>query len=181
MKNFSVLMVLASILLFVSTAEARYGSQSDGIPGALIVLAIALFVFLLLREVNCWYFKINEGLACLREIKTLLENGQTPQGLSKGTLGNKKSSRPTSSIQVLKVDQVKPGTQSERLGIQVGDIISKYDGVEISSNEQLSKAMSMAKYNKKEKVEMVIVRDGKDIKLIVSLDPLGVNCSAEDI
>lgn len=38
----------------------------------LIVLAIVLVVFLLVREVLCWYWKINKAIALLTEIRDLL-------------------------------------------------------------------------------------------------------------
>lgn len=40
-----------------------------GINGdAIIYLIIIVVVFLLLREVNCWYWKINKGLEKFEEI-----------------------------------------------------------------------------------------------------------------
>lgn len=35
---------------------------------ALVLLAIVFFVFLLLREVFCWYWKINRSVALLNEL-----------------------------------------------------------------------------------------------------------------
>jgi hypothetical protein len=39
----------------------------------LIVLAILIVVFLILREVNCWYWKINERISILNEQKLVLK------------------------------------------------------------------------------------------------------------
>ena len=39
---------------------------------ALLVIAIFLVVLLVCREITCWYLKINETLAVLREIRDLL-------------------------------------------------------------------------------------------------------------
>jgi len=42
------------------------------VNGALIVSVIALIIFLVLREVICWYWKINRSIALLTEIRDLL-------------------------------------------------------------------------------------------------------------
>ncbi len=48
--------------------------QLLGLPCNYILLAIgAAVVWLLLREFNCWYWKINERLSLLEEIVTRLE------------------------------------------------------------------------------------------------------------
>jgi hypothetical protein len=44
----------------------------QGIGSVLVVLVIAILVFLLLREVMCWYYKINEIIGLLRETNGLL-------------------------------------------------------------------------------------------------------------
>jgi hypothetical protein len=38
--------------------------------------AIVLGLFLLFREVVCWYWKINEGIALLSEIRDLLRDAR---------------------------------------------------------------------------------------------------------
>ena len=52
-----------------------------GTPNAAIFICIALFVFILIREIICWYFKINERLETskliLIEIKKL--NNKEPK------------------------------------------------------------------------------------------------------
>ncbi|MBW1917578.1 MAG: hypothetical protein JRI57_06095 [Deltaproteobacteria bacterium] len=40
----------------------------------LIIILLAIGIFFLLREVNCWYWKINERIILLEEILTRLEN-----------------------------------------------------------------------------------------------------------
>lgn len=42
------------------------------ITGLIVYLAVAIGVFLILREFFCWYWKINKGLALLTEIRDLL-------------------------------------------------------------------------------------------------------------
>jgi hypothetical protein len=39
----------------------------------LAVILVILVVFLVFREVNCWYWKINKGLAVLEDIRDLLK------------------------------------------------------------------------------------------------------------
>jgi hypothetical protein len=40
---------------------------------ALATLFVVLVVFLVCREIVCWYWKINRGIALLTEIRDLLE------------------------------------------------------------------------------------------------------------
>jgi hypothetical protein len=48
-------------------------------PGSiLIVVALALLAFLIFRELVCWYWKINQSIALLTEIRDLLKNLGTP-------------------------------------------------------------------------------------------------------
>jgi hypothetical protein len=37
--------------------------------GWLIILGIIILIFLIIREILCWYWKINEGLDSLNDIK----------------------------------------------------------------------------------------------------------------
>jgi hypothetical protein len=52
---------------------------SPDITAILIGLAILLIVFLLIREVLCWYWKINKAISLLTEIRDLLkQSGANP-------------------------------------------------------------------------------------------------------
>lgn len=48
--------------------------MSEIIIPALVVLAILIVVFLILREINMWYWKINERIALQNRTNFLLEN-----------------------------------------------------------------------------------------------------------
>jgi hypothetical protein len=45
---------------------------SDILGGVLIFFVIGIIVFLICREIVCWYFKINKNIALLYEIRNLL-------------------------------------------------------------------------------------------------------------
>jgi hypothetical protein len=49
------------------------------------VIIGAVIIFLLLREFNCWYWKINERVALLDEILVRLEKLETKKEVSKST------------------------------------------------------------------------------------------------
>jgi hypothetical protein len=49
------------------------------INGAVIFLVIVVIIFLVLREVVCWYWKINSSIALLTEIRDLLAAKGSPQ------------------------------------------------------------------------------------------------------
>ena len=68
LKNFSL--VLLFFIAIPSYAFAR--GEEELIVSILTILAVIAVVFLVLREVMCWYWKINEGLSLLKEIRNLL-------------------------------------------------------------------------------------------------------------
>ncbi len=45
----------------------------------LVTIAIVLILFLLCRELVCWYFKINERVRLLREIRDQLKGREITQ------------------------------------------------------------------------------------------------------
>ena len=45
-----------------------YGSLKDVLGIFFIFLIIAIVIFLLLREFNCWYWKINQKMVVLRNV-----------------------------------------------------------------------------------------------------------------
>jgi hypothetical protein len=55
------------------------------LTGLLILIAILLAIFLVLREFWCWYWKQNEIISLLTDIRNLLEN-QKNIGLGEGSL-----------------------------------------------------------------------------------------------
>lgn len=42
-------------------------------PNILIYVVVVLVVFLICREITCWYFKINKTITVLEEIRDLLQ------------------------------------------------------------------------------------------------------------
>ena len=70
------LKLLLPIILFISGinflyAKYQYSSRGEGLGDLAFYLVIGLIivvvVFLILREVNCWYWKINERLQIQKE------------------------------------------------------------------------------------------------------------------
>ena len=65
-------------------ARSRSGGVSDLVITAIVIFVVLFILFLLLREVNCWYWKINERLAVQKEIRDLLKiskSSETPKKL----------------------------------------------------------------------------------------------------
>ncbi len=59
------------------------GSVAGTLGTALVVLVIAIIVFLVFREVVCWYWKINKTVDLLTEIRDLLAH-RSATGVSTG-------------------------------------------------------------------------------------------------
>jgi hypothetical protein len=55
-----------------------------GLLGVAVVVLIVALVFLLIREINCWYWKINAALDILREQRNSLQRiEQSMQGVAR--------------------------------------------------------------------------------------------------
>ncbi|MCF6267093.1 MAG: PDZ domain-containing protein [Desulfuromusa sp.] len=178
MKKFMLsIMMLFIFLISAGNAEARYRNDSEMIGQLLIALVVMIAVFLICRELLCWYWKINERLTCLKDIRDLLQKNHDLllKTLEKEQALNKVKIKP--SIKGLKVSEISSGSQAEKLGIKKGDVIVSYDGTPTLSNQELSVAISKAKNQKKEHAEIVIFRDGKKWKIKVTFDPLGLVCT----
>ena len=66
-----------SVMFFLSCAlivsPPAFASTSDDFAGwAFMVLSVLVIVLLILREVVCWYFKINSMLGVMTEIRDFL-------------------------------------------------------------------------------------------------------------
>ena len=48
--------------------------DTQGLLNLMMVVLISLVIFLICREIVCWYFKMNEVVNLLKEIKTALQN-----------------------------------------------------------------------------------------------------------
>lgn len=53
---------------------------NDFTSGILVNIVVAIIVFLILREVICWYWKINRNVALFTEIRDLLAAKGNSQG-----------------------------------------------------------------------------------------------------
>jgi hypothetical protein len=62
------------LILLASPAWASNGSFGDFFGYFLILLVINVILFLICREIVCWYFKINQRLELLTQIRDLLAN-----------------------------------------------------------------------------------------------------------
>ena len=174
------LMTLFVCFLSVGNAEARYRNDSDMIGQLLIALVVVVAVFLICRELLCWYWKINERLTCLKDIRDLLQkNHDLMVKTSEKEQIRNNDGKIKPSVKGLKVSEISPDSQAKKLGIRIGDVIVLYDGTPTLSNQELSEAISKAKNQKKEHAVVVIFRDGKKWKIKVTFDPLGLVC-AED-
>lgn len=71
MKKISILITLAFVPACVFAAS---GSPGRTLFAALLLVALFVGIFLILRNVNCWYWKINESLKNQEEIIRLLKS-----------------------------------------------------------------------------------------------------------
>ena len=76
------------------------GNSGNSIGTLAIFLVIVLVVFLVCREIVCWYWKINKSIALLTEIRDLLANGarigsssESPQSATEAVEGSLSAAR----------------------------------------------------------------------------------------
>ena len=67
-----------------------------------------------------------------------------------------------------RVEIVEEGSCAEKAGVQVGDIITNFNGVAVESRNDLS--AQLKKVNAGDTVEMVVYRNGDEVTLTVTLD-----------
>lgn len=72
-KWINTLGILSILIIGLPSYAHARGGYGDFIASLLITLLVILVVFLILREVVCWYWKINETLSILKEIRDLLK------------------------------------------------------------------------------------------------------------
>jgi len=80
---------------------------------------------------------------------------------------------------MLKVNEVISGSQAEHIGIQIGDILVSYNKTPVSTNTELANAIYNAKNNKMSNVQIGISRDGSEMTMLATTDPLGLTCNEE--
>lgn len=93
MNTTRVLRLASICFLAPSTALAQFGQRftsdqaiASGIGTLIVMLVIFAVIFLIFRELFCWYWKINLRVALLTEIRDLLKQ-QAASGESRGVSG----------------------------------------------------------------------------------------------
>lgn len=80
-QQFSLLVVVLILAPNVASA-ARSSSLLPDFSDVLVVLGIAFLSFVVFREVVCWYWKINEAVELLREIRDSLQRNNAGNRLA---------------------------------------------------------------------------------------------------
>jgi C-terminal processing protease CtpA/Prc len=135
--------------------------------GGLLVFAVVIIViFLVCREIVCWYWKINQNVALLTEIRDLLAMKENTRGVDQGL--------PTVAQRAvetrLRITGVSEG-EARRRGIQVGDILDTYNGSPIESDERLNALM---KQHEGQEHILKIIRESKQMEFMLTAGPLGI-------
>jgi hypothetical protein len=97
LKRVSLSALFIFLLGLPSFAFAR-GGVDDLLVGLFIPLIIIIIIFLICRELVCWYWKINETLSVLKEIRDLLK--RSPLASNMEDSSKNKNSSPKKIIQV---------------------------------------------------------------------------------
>ena len=113
----------------------------------------------------------------------LLEHGKVSHGYlgmvpAELTAAKKEALSLDKNVRGVFVDQVEDGTPAQEGGLEPGDVITKFDGIKITSVTQFRNSVASKKSG--EKVTAVVVRDGKEVKLSFKLGDRAENIVASD-
>jgi len=76
------------------------------------------------------------------------------------------------------ITQVEPNSPGAKAGLKVGDVITKVDGYEVSDAGQLQ--VEIGQKQPGEKVELRVMRDGKELTLPVTVEELGKSRGSDE-
>ena len=69
-------------------------------PSIIVIIIALVVIFLLMRELNCWYWKINERVALMQEqnnlLRKLISGSVSPERVEADTIIEKPIEKPTS-------------------------------------------------------------------------------------
>ena len=86
---------------------------------------------------------------------------------------------PVESLSVAQIQSIVEFSQAESLGLTAGDIIIEYDGVRITSAQQL--VAEVEKKAESSQVEMIVVREKNPMRLILAGGIIGVRIMTTEI
>jgi S1-C subfamily serine protease len=70
------------------------------------------------------------------------------------------------------------GSQAEKLGLKVNDVVLRISDQPITAPDQIRKAIAKAVQDKVEKLSLVVQRGGKEMKFTIQPGQLGVGVAA---
>ena len=62
-------------IMIMGMPGLAFASDNNIMVGVGILILVSILIFLICREIFCWYFKINERVALLTDIRDLLKQG----------------------------------------------------------------------------------------------------------
>lgn len=68
-----VLLFAFAFVPCLACAQGYYDDSSSGISSFLIMLLVFIVIFILCRELVCWYYKINKSISNQEEVIKLLK------------------------------------------------------------------------------------------------------------
>ena len=115
---------------------------SIGATELIIFLLVLVVLFFVLRELLLWYWKVNQVVALLTEIRDLLRSGATPMGspvaaspsTRNGTTEAEGRGRVGIVLDSKVAETVEAGGPTDRAGVKVGDEILKANGKSLTGS-----------------------------------------------
>jgi hypothetical protein len=73
--------LLIAVVMALTPSYAYARGEGESLVYGLGVIVVAILIFLVGREVVCWYWKINEGIRLLKEIRDILKSQFEPNNI----------------------------------------------------------------------------------------------------
>ncbi|NBW73894.1 MAG: PDZ domain-containing protein, partial [Microbacteriaceae bacterium] len=98
----------------------------------------------------------------------IIKTGKVSHGLLGAFIADATNSKMQGSFSIgAKIEKLTPGGPAEKFGVKVGDIVTAVNGEKVDSASQLTAAIRAQKAFAK--VELTVIRDGKEIRIPVTL------------
>jgi predicted metalloprotease with PDZ domain len=130
----------------------------------------------LLRHIGIRNYAFEFADATLKRLVVVPQATGDPSSVLKPAIGVSKQKE---LISIARIQSIVEGSQAESAGLQKGDIVLEYDGVLISSAQQL--VSEVEKKSGNSQVEMVVVRQKIPTRLILGAGFIGVRIMTQKI
>lgn len=141
-------------------------------------LLVCFIVFMLMRELMCWYFKINETLAVLKDVRDLLAKQGSTMNSSLTLLQKQDALQYDRLGKAYLIDSIVPNGSASVAGLKEGDVLIEYNGHQVTSDRDISAAVEAAIGPT---TRLTVIRDVECLTFTISAGRMGIDGHQHDL